>query len=265
MSALGKEQVKAEILSEFVDKLNSGFDVDFDHNDNDNKALIQYLRTLLEALAPLRELRHQSFLSKEEKESLFAAILNRLKNVESLDRQVIRKDIKVDKRPDILILLLFFAKQIWGSTKLVKLLFLADKEGGCSQFVPDYYSHYAYDYGAFDKQVPRDVDALSQLKIISKKIPPRREEFDATKKSVDFVFELTPQGEEIGRKMFAWAKTNKPGVIAGVQKIINSYGSMNAAQLLSYTYNAYPETAENSKVRDIYLKNNKPNNQEDIA
>ncbi len=262
MSSLEKDQLKAEILSEFVDKLNAGFYVDDNDVQTENKEMLQYLRTLLEALAPLRDLRHQSLLSTEEKETLFMTILNRLKSVESLEKRIVRRDIKVDQRPDILILLLYLAKQIWGSTKLVKLLFLADKEGGCGKFVPDYYSHYAYNYGAFDKQVPRDVDALSQLKIISKQTPPRREGFDSNKKSVDFVFELTPQGEEIGRKMYAWAKTNKPDVIAGVQKIISTYGNMNAGQLLSYTYKKYPETAENSKVRDIYL-GNEPTDQED--
>ena len=117
MSALENDQLKADIFSQFVDKLNAGFYPDFEDMEIKNRDQAQYLRTLLEALAPLRDLRHEPLLSKQEKETLFSSIMNRLKSAEALERRVIRKDIKVDQRPDILILLLYLTKQIWGVTK----------------------------------------------------------------------------------------------------------------------------------------------------
>ena len=169
--------------------------------------------------------------------------------------------LPVNQRPDFLILLLYYTGQVWGKTKLAKLLFLLWKEGGCDKYVEDYYRPYAYNFGAFDKQMPMDVEALVERNVIHELRPtvPKpgaAEELSAhSKKRVDAIYELTPVGKKIAMKLVKGASAVDPAILQKVQQIVSKYGDLNGEQLIDYTYNKYPEFAEKSLVRDQYLRN----------
>jgi len=276
-----KELLIADVLSDFTDLINQGAIPSLDEYAARYSTIATELRPLLESIIQVRRETQLTMLSKAASDSIFARIQETLstagqtwpaisakvieqQSTEALPQAAsITKGIQIDKRPDFLILLLHFMGEIWGKTKLIKLLFLLGKEGHCDQFVTDFYNHYAYNYGAFDKSVPQDVQALAQNGILNQKNPPvkRKKQDDlgiAENKQVDAIYELTPKGKKFALRLLEDAQNKNPEIIKRIQEIVQKYGKKTGEELIDYTYNTYPETAENSKVRDKYLKK-KPN------
>ena len=168
-------------------------------------------------------------------------------------------EMKLDQRPDMLILLLYFANQIWGNTKLVKLLFLLGKEGKCDQYVPDFYGHYAYNFGAFDKNVPKDVEGLVKTRLVQKTLPPTERVGESedigmpNKKRIESIYKLTSKGRRFAELLVDAAKRKDPKILAAVKDVLAQHGNKTADELLAYTYRNYPEYASRSLVRDQYL------------
>jgi len=162
------------------------------------------------------------------------------------------------KRPDFLIMLLHFAKQVWGKTKLMKLVFLLKQEAHCDRFVHDFYSHVAYDYGPFDDAVRDDVNALTRCRLIQCK-PPRHvgrggdQDVGLEGDEVHAVYTLTEPGKKCAMAIVAEAQKRLPEVVAAVRTIAERYGRMPGEQLLKYVYEQYPKFTENSKIRDRVL------------
>lgn len=253
---------RAEILSDFIDQLNSGEDVSLDnHVEKLTKGNEAKLKPLIETAIPLRHAVMFKPLSAERKKAVFTRVQSELAKTVAGTNALSADALPVTQRTDILILLLHQMRQIWGNIKLMKMPFLLAKEGGCASFVQDFYGHQAYSYGAFDKLVLSDVDELFKMGIVDKKtvFPKKRrpgEELGIPdEKQVDAVYQLTLRGKAIAERLTRGAQTQNPAILANIQRVIQQHGSKTSDQLLSYTYNKYRESAEKSKVRDKYLKN----------
>ena len=212
-----------------------------------------YLETVLNVRNNLAHIR----LSQAESITLFSNICKRLSNTNS-------SCTGLDRRPDVMILLLHFMRDllqldVWGDTKLVKLLFLLGKEAGCDQLVPDFYGHYAYSFGAFDDAVPKDAEMLAQKKIITMGRPEQHLTFGSeelgipNERLVNNIYRLTERGEKFAQLLLKDAISKNPEVVESFKRVILAHGKKSTDELLRYTYTKYPETAKNSKVRDRYL------------
>lgn len=249
-----KEQLLANRLSEFVDELIQGKTITPEQFSNQYPDMASDLKELLACIGQLQQGKNVPPLSPEESDAILRQVRNRLVHEDP-------SILPVNQRPDFLILLLHYAGEIWGKTKLAKLLFLLWKEGGCDKYVEDYYQPYAYNFGAFDKQMPADVEALVHRKVLKEfrpttPQPSASDELSArSQKRVDAIYNLTPLGKEIALKLIKGAKAVDPAILDKVQMIVKKFGGMNGEDLIRYTYNKYPEFAERSFVRDEYLKN----------
>lgn len=256
-----KEMTIANLISDYTDKLNQGNAPIIDDFLSNHSDIAAEIRPILESIIKFRRTATCPSLTKVESDAIFAKIQAKMRALSAPTRTATAHPgvIAIDKRPDFLILLLHFMDQIWGNTKLVKLLFLLGKEGHCDQFVPDYYGHYAYNYGAFDKAVPQDVQALVQAGIIKKTVPPSKKRSQnelglPDKKQVEAIYELTDKGKKFAQSLIKSSQSKDPKILARIQDIVRKHGKKNADELLYYTYNTYPETAEKSKVKNKYLK-----------
>ncbi len=249
----------AEALAAFTDELNAGRAVSIEEFLKIHSKLTAELRPLLVALLELRRKTYSMSLTKPESDRIFTEIKRRMNETQST------AGVMLDSRRDFLILLLHTMKRVWnidvwGSTKLVKLLYLLGKEGKCDQFVPDYYSYYAHSYGAFDRNVPQDTAGLFNKGII-KISPPSRNDLGAgeelgipAEKCVNAVYRLTPKGVRCAEALTVAANKQDPEILKRIIGIVKRYGKKTTDELLEYTYNTYPETATHSKVKDKYLR-----------
>lgn len=260
-----KEMTIANLISDYTDKLNQGNAPAIDDFLSNHSDIAAEIRPILESIIQFRRKATCPSLTKAESDAIFTKIQEKIHALSAPMQTATAHQsvIALDKRPDFLILLLHFMNQIWGNTKLVKLLFLLGKEGRCDQFVPDYYGHYAYNYGAFDKAVPQDVQALVQAGIIKKTVPPSKKRSQSElglpdKKQVEAVYELTDKGKKFAQSLIKSSQSKDPKILARIQDIVRKHGKKNVDELLYYTYNTYPETAEKSKVKNKYLKPTDP-------
>ena len=258
-----KDEDRAELLSRVVDLLNEGKTTEADKLIRDSGDLGQSIMPLIETEKMLGDI---PMVPKEQKERTFVKVRQQydLHSFEQALEQSLakRKHLSLERRSDFLILLVHFAKQVWGNVKLVKLLFLLWNEGEAIRGVGDFYNHYAYNYGAFDQDIPKDVKTLERLGVIEKNAPPYEGELMGTlteegnfveMKRVNTVYELTRKGEAVAKELVESAQKTHPDVLKDIQNIVEKYGRMNTADLLSYTYKKYPDYAKKSKVKGKYL------------
>lgn len=220
------------------------------------------LRLMLETIARVRNSLAHVKLSPQESTDLFSIVENKIAGMA-------KAATKLDRRPDAMILLLHLMREvldtdIWGDTKLVKLLFLLGKEGGCDKLIPDFYGHYAYSFGAFDSAVPEDAKMLAAKGIITMSTPTSHYAFGSgelgipNEKQVNNVYRLTPKGKRFAHAFLNEAITRSPKLIEQIKAVVLAHGKKTTDELLRYTYTKYPETAEHSKVKDKYLKKPSP-------
>lgn len=220
------------------------------------------LRPMLETIAHLKFSLSHVKLSPQKSTELFAIVENRIAGMADTAT-------KLDRRPDAMIILLHLMREvfdtdIWGDTKLVKLLFLLGKEAGCDKLIPDFYGHYAYSFGAFDSAVPEDAKMLAAKGIITMGAPTSQFAFGSAElgipneKQVNNVYRLTSKGQRFANAFLNEALKKNPGLVEQIKAVVLAHGNKTTDELLRYTYNKYPETAEKSKVREKYLKKPSP-------
>ena len=182
---------------------------------------------------------------------------------------------------DYLLLLLYLdnKKPIKGAVRLMKMMFLFEKEiadllkskGLDSENLPEFF---AYDYGAFSKEVyeqielfkgiefikVRDINATEELAEVDdledepfineeysrdnqvRQIDGKYYEYKIAKNGIDFI-----QQKIIGDKLIS---QNQLDVLEQFKKKINS---LSPKQILRYTYTKYPEYTANSLIKDEVL------------
>lgn len=260
------DAVLADLVSEYVDQLNAGRKVSPEQFLAAYPAYAAQLRPILEMGSYVRETMIEPLNAAQPDE--FDSIVTRLETdaqpaVGAATNQAAGSDI-LNQREDCLILLLHFMKSVWnmavwGNTKLVKLLLLLEKEADCSKLVPNFYPHYAYNFGAFDKDVPKDAEQLAARGIITRNSPASRGASGGqlgipNQKRVDAVFELTAKGEKVALALLKAAQAKNPAIVKKIEAVVKEHGKKNADQLIAYTYRKYPKLAEKSVVRDKYLR-----------
>ncbi len=263
MSTDPNEKERAELLSRAVDLLNEGKAKEADEliqrSGDLGKSVLPHLEVhkMFSGLPPVPEEQMEKNFARARKEYERHAVERAFK--EALETG---GKLSLERRSDFLILLIHFAKEVWGNMRLVKLLFLLRNEGEAVKNVGDFYSHYAYNFGAFDEDILKDVKALKKLGVLEKKNPPEYVETEGILMNmetiepvhVDGIYELTPRGEKVAQELLQSAEKKHPGVIKDIQSIVEKYGRMNIDKLLAYTYKKYPDYAKNSKVKNEYLK-----------
>ena len=232
---------------------------------NQYESFAQELKPIMETIAFVKDKPQVEVIPEWKKDRAFTKVRNKLLALEKKEqlREGIERGIAplpLDKRYDFLILLLNSMKKIWGITKIFKLLFLMKEEENLDTYVPDYYVHYAYDYGPFEKEIYKDIEVLKQSGLIEEKKPPRKrndvdEEIDEGLylEKVDAIYRLTDRGIKIARALEKSAQEKDPAILQKIEKIKSKYGSLSLRSLLKYIYKQYPEYAEKSKIKKEIL------------
>ena len=257
----------AELFSTFIDEMNSGTNKPVRDFPFANGVLGHSLLGLIETVMPMHT--DSLFVSptSAEREAVFAQITRELAK-ENSPKNVAAKSVPITQRTDILILMMYFMSElwgdVWGNVKLIKLPFLLAQEGNCGSFVHDFYfpsmTQAAYNYGAFDQNVLDDVDGLVAMGIIQKRLPPSKQKRSdgelgiPKEKQVDWIYELAPKGKQIAEMLLRGAAAQDPDIAQKIREVIQRHGNKTMAELLDYTYNKYPDSAKNSKVKDKYLR-----------
>jgi DNA-binding PadR family transcriptional regulator len=158
-------------------------------------------------------------------------------------------EIPLNNRPDFLILLLKVIKQGLGIGRIEKLLFLLGKEEQIDKYVQNYYNHYAYSYGPFDKLVYQDIEVLTQFGLIST-VNPIENSDTVNKVKVKKYYKLTDKGEKFAEALTKAANRKDEEILKKIEHIKSKYKDMKWGKLLKYVYSTYPEYAKNSLIKD---------------
>lgn len=166
----------------------------------------------------------------------------------------------IDKRTDILLLLLHMAREIRGKTRLFKLLFLLAKEARVAQSVPDYYAFVGASFGPFEKTVYDDIEALRSYGLVEVRAPRRRAArgkqelgVEVRLPRVDAVYRLTDQGVKFAQALERYSEEHNLALLQEIRTVHQRYGRLPLRTLLEYVYRAYPEYAKDSRIRDEIL------------
>lgn len=243
----------ADVVSNYVDLLNAGKAPDPEQYIRKHPDLADALRPLLKTA--VRFNRAAAAMQPVGNDAAaFNTVMGKVAAAE--DKRATRKAVEagtakiaIDKRTDVLLLLLHIVGDIFGRTKLVKLLFVTGKETNASQAVPDYFAHFAYNYGPFDDVIFRDVEALARLGLIDTR-PPRA--LPPGQRQVDAVYRLTPKGKKFAAAL-ARAQETAPGLVQELSEIARKYGRLSLDDLVRYVYETYPESTTKSLIRDEVL------------
>lgn len=243
-----REARLADALSLYIDRLSGGTPPDVEMFLASHQDLADELRPLLMAAFATRRAAHAAPLGLRSSAAQKGVVtdLKRAKTRLSVERGT--SAIPVNQRPDVLLLLLRVAGAIWGKTRLQKLLVLVAKETEIPRLVPEFYQHYAYNFGPFDHLVSHDVAQLCDAGVIRIDAPKARSE---SERSVDAVFDLTSRGVKFADALARSAEGKD--VLAQLQQIAAKYARMPLPELIKYVYTQYPELTVKSKIRDEVL------------
>jgi hypothetical protein len=156
---------------------------------------------------------------------------------------------QIDRRTDVVFILLHHAGSIRGITKLQKLLFLVEEE---TEFFEAYnegleFEFYAHKMGPFSEHVYEEIRFLQQLKAI------KTEPMEAGHKGDDLtkkVFYLTKKGEKIAAEL---ASQLEPEYDEELASLVEEYNELELRELLRYVYTEYPAFTTESEIKDEIL------------
>jgi hypothetical protein len=173
--------------------------------------------------------------------------------------------LRLRDRPDLILVLLYsrgrlgkVAEGIRGTTRVLKLLFLATKELGAGDLVRPAYEFVPYRFGPFAAAVYDDMDVLIRAGLV------RRAELDEDSEpvirtdaavdeglsgnGVNVVYYLSSRGRRFAEALTASAGRRKPGLVPGLAALKARLGSMVLPELLRYIYTRYPEYTTESEI-----------------
>ena len=258
------DQRVADLVAEFVDLQSKSPAPTLDGFLVMHADVANVLRPLLETAIKMLGSSVQFVPSKDSSESFLEI---RKAYLESQRQTALRRDIDtercalpVDKRPDFLILLLAHVKRGLGITRLQKLMFLLGKEGNATQYVSDYYSHIAYNYGPFEKSLYQDLNALIQYGLVEE-YTPRKKTRKADKEigeavnssSVDAFYRLSSKGGQFAAALERGADLRDPRICLNMAEVVKKYARVPYRELIRDVYTRYPEFAKESKIRSEIL------------
>jgi hypothetical protein len=181
------------------------------------------------------------------------------------------------EKSDLILLLLYgkgakgqFGEPVQGITRLMKLLFLLDKEAG----IDDGFSFVPYKMGPFSSEVYPELEFLRNFPFPENPLVKGTEngmtqdaevspeqvqyvddiQFDEAppdNSEVDVAFQLTDIGKKVAKEL--WDGLDEKGR-AGIETIKGKYGNWPLRKLLKYVYENYPDMTTNSEIKDQILQ-----------
>ena len=181
-------------------------------------------------------------------------------------------------RLDLLLLLLGPeaepARGVFGTTRFMKMLFLAVKELGIDALVPHPYRFQPYKLGPFSAEVYDDLDVLVRAKLVTKRTldsdgEPVIQADMAVRRAVVKLnggldraerlpalsahYRLTGLGRRFASALLSVAEERKHNLARGLAAVREHYGTMPLADLLRYVYRHYPEYTTESEILEQVL------------
>jgi uncharacterized protein len=153
---------------------------------------------------------------------------------------------------------------IVGTTRLQKLLFLAEQEASVKVTEGEDFDFTPYKFGPVSKEIYDDLTKLENLDFISSR--PVAEPSEAERDEFGLSFDdligeeetadtLEERQYRITEKGKEWlAKRNLPKAeVQGIRRVKGRYGSLSLSDLLHYVYSKYPKYTSASEIKDRVL------------
>jgi hypothetical protein len=173
--------------------------------------------------------------------------------------------VRLGDRKDLLLLLLYvrgrfgkIGEGIPGTTRILKLLFIAARELNVDALVRTPYRFVPYRFGPFAPDLYSDIEVLVGCGLV------KREELDESGEPVirrdetidegleynglTTLYRLTRKGRPFAAALLAAALRRQPNVQAGLEVVKRECGSLSLRELLRYVYSRYPEYATESEI-----------------
>lgn len=134
-----------------------------------------------------------------------------------------------------------YSNSIEGRTRLVKGLFLVERmfSEKFTDFQGTGFDFRAYKYGPFDKDIYTSLERLEEAGFVKEnKMPEHKGD----------LIRLTDDGEVLGRESYNELTEEKQTQLRWIKQ---KHVQQPVAQLLSFVYNRYPKTAENSEFKSV--------------
>ena len=182
----------------------------------------------------------------------------------------------VDSGMDVLLLLLYAKgasnkvdEPVKGVTRLEKLVYLLDQEGGFHKYISDYQFE-PYDFGPFSSELWDDIETLKDENlVVTKKVTSRyfieisdaekaieeENEFKEdivrhSKKREMEIYSLSEDGKKVAELLFNELTSEEQNVL---EKIKKEFNSISLFELIRYVYLKYPKSTTYSKIREDIL------------
>ncbi|MEO0080117.1 MAG: HPr family phosphocarrier protein [candidate division WOR-3 bacterium] len=190
---------------------------------------------------------------------------DRLRLMERIRRWEASGRLRLSDRKDILLLLLYvrgrlgrLAEGICGTTRILKLLFIADQELDTGSLVRNPYRFQPYRFGPFTGAVYDDLAVLIDAGLV------RREHLDEegtpviqcnaeldegfASNGLTTLYRLTHKGREFARTLLEEVRSRRPNLEPGLEIVKRQFGALPLKELLRYIYTRYPEFTTESEI-----------------
>ncbi|MCX7786001.1 MAG: hypothetical protein N2201_07285 [candidate division WOR-3 bacterium] len=270
-----------QIVEDFTDKLIKGEKITIDQVLKKYPEIAPKLKPLLKSAQILLQT-SEEFKQKitEELKTFDEALWQKLeqtilqkslKTVQKQLNQLKRFSTKpLSQRFEYLILLLYvkgyrsrLAEGIRGITRLIKVLFLLQKETDIAKLIKRYYEFVPYKIGPFEPAIYQDLKVLEMAGLIKRQTykypkPPSSlidEGFGIPAELNEAtLFSLTEKGIEYAKALAHWCEQKDPNILLALRRIKSKYASAPLKKLLKYIYTNYPEYTQESEVLAEILK-----------
>jgi uncharacterized protein YwgA len=184
--------------------------------------------------------------------------------------------MSVETGMDVLLLLLYakgekneVGESVRGITRLEKLVYLLDQEGGFHKYISDYQFE-PYDFGPFSSELWDDIETLKDEGLVeTQKISSRyfvevsdgekalEEENEFTENVVESskekemeIYSLSEIGKRVAEQLFDELTPEEQSVLENIKKEFNS---ISLFELIRYVYLKYPKSTTYSRIREKIL------------
>ncbi|MBU7047751.1 MAG: hypothetical protein HXS54_15050 [Theionarchaea archaeon] len=185
----------------------------------------------------------------------------------------------VDSGMDVLLLLLYAKgatnkvnEPIRGITRLEKLIYLLNQEGGFHKYISDYHFE-PYDFGPFSNELWDDIETLKDgsLGLVETQEVPsfhfieisdaekameeeeselKEEVLDARGEKMMEIYRLTERGKIVAEQLFKELTPEEQRIL---EKTKREFNLISLFELIRYVYLKYPESTAYSKIRKDIL------------
>ena len=175
--------------------------------------------------------------------------------------------IKVENGTDVILVLLYAGgnrrnenEEIMGNTRLVKLMFLLEKETSLNRYLTDF-TYEAYNFGPFSSELYDSLQALVSARLVQinrsesegyldeadRYQIERQTESEAESPRNTVVYSLTSEGIVVASALYSSLSETERNDIINLKRKFNG---ISLRRLLQYIYRKYKEYATESVIKD---------------